>query len=233
VIRQADQIELFDSSPEQLRRRMLHGNIYPPERVHQALNGFFQTDTLTALRELTLRFLADETEEDLVEQLQCAHTRRLWETAERVLVGVTAASGTATVMRRASRLAARLKADLHVVHVTSADAAGTALAGGIDDLRGLALELGAQWTELEGDDVAETLMEFARQWQVTQLVVGPSQRNRWQRLRGGGSTVRRLSRLAGEAGIDVHIIARTALTTPATRVPAEDDTRSGLGAPVT
>src|SRR6185437_8191019 len=61
VVRKADQIELVDSSPEQLRRRMLHGNIYPMERVPQALTNFFRTDNLTALRELALRFLADET----------------------------------------------------------------------------------------------------------------------------------------------------------------------------
>jgi two-component system sensor histidine kinase KdpD len=67
VVRKADQIELIDSSPEQLRRRMVHGNIYPKERVATALNSFFRIDNLTALRELALRFLADETDEDLLE----------------------------------------------------------------------------------------------------------------------------------------------------------------------
>ena len=70
VVRRADQIELVDSSPEQLRRRMLHGNIYPKERVARALSNFFRTDNLTALRELALRFLADETDEDLLEHLR-------------------------------------------------------------------------------------------------------------------------------------------------------------------
>ena len=73
VVRKADQIELVDSSPEQLRRRMLHGNIYPPEKVPQALTHFFRTDNLIALRELALRFLADETEEELLEYLRRHH----------------------------------------------------------------------------------------------------------------------------------------------------------------
>jgi len=70
VVRKANQIELVDSSPEQLRRRMIHGNIYPKERVTQALTNFFRTDNLIALRELALRFLADETDEELLEHLR-------------------------------------------------------------------------------------------------------------------------------------------------------------------
>ncbi len=61
VVRKADQIELIDSSADQLRRRMLHGNIYPAEKVPGALNGFFRAENLAALRELSLRFVADET----------------------------------------------------------------------------------------------------------------------------------------------------------------------------
>ena len=80
VVRKADQIELVDSSPEQLRRRMLHGNIYPAAKVPQALTHFFRTDNLIALRELALRFLADETEEDLLEHLRRHQAKGLWET---------------------------------------------------------------------------------------------------------------------------------------------------------
>ena len=69
VVRKADQIELIDSSPEQLRRRMLHGNIYPKKKVPQALTHFFRTDNLIALRELALRFVADDSDEELLEHL--------------------------------------------------------------------------------------------------------------------------------------------------------------------
>ncbi len=66
VVREADQLELIDSSPEQLRRRMVHGNIYPREKVPEALSHFFRPENLTALRELALRFVADETEDELL-----------------------------------------------------------------------------------------------------------------------------------------------------------------------
>ena len=129
VVRKADQIELVDSSPEQLRRRMLHGNIYPKAKVPQALTHFFRTDNLIALRELALRFLADETEEELLEHLQRHQSGAIWETCERIMVAVTAAPGTDALIRRAARMASRLKADLDVVHVATSDATVPRTAG--------------------------------------------------------------------------------------------------------
>src|SRR6204780_999113 len=121
VVRQADQIELIDSSPEQLRRRMLHGNIYPKVKIAQALTHFFRTDNLIALRELALRFVADESDEELLEHLRRHQAQVLWETCERVMVAVTAAPGNDVLMRRAARIALRVKGELDVVHVTAGD----------------------------------------------------------------------------------------------------------------
>ena len=104
-VRKASQIELIDSSPEQLRRRMLHGNIYPQEKVRQALTHFFRTDNLIALRELALRFVADESDEELLEHLRRLRSQVLWETTERIMAAVTAAPGTDALLRRAARIA--------------------------------------------------------------------------------------------------------------------------------
>jgi two-component system sensor histidine kinase KdpD len=208
VLRKADQIELVDSSPEQLRRRMLHGNIYPADKVPQALTHFFQVDNLIALRELALRFLADETEVELLEHLHRHQTKVLWDTSERILVGVTGAPGTDAIVRRASRMAARIKADLHVLHIVSGDGSQGPSKGQLAVLRQLASDVGAEWHEVQADDPAAAIIEFARTNQITQIVVGSSGRSRWQELKGGGSIVRKISRLAAPAGIDVHIIAR-------------------------
>ncbi len=208
VLRKADQIELVDSSPEQLRRRMLHGNIYPPEKVPKALTNFFREDNLMALRELALRFLADETEEELLEHLKERHQGVLWDTGERILVGVTAAPGTDTIVRRASRMAARIKAELHVLHIISGEGTKRSHEGQLALLRQLTTDVGAHWHEVRSDDPAQALFEFAESEQITQIVVGSSGRSRWQELRSGGSIVRKISTLAAPAGIDVHIIAR-------------------------
>jgi two-component system sensor histidine kinase KdpD len=208
VLRKADQIELVDSSPEQLRRRMVHGNIYPPEKVPKALTNFFREDNLMALRELALRFLADETEEELLEHLKERQIGVLWDTSERILVGVTSAPGTDAIVRRASRMASRIKAELHVLHIISGEGANKSNDKQLEVLQQLCTDVGAHWNEVRADDPAQALFDFARTHQITQIIVGSSGRSRWQELKSGGSIVRKISQLAAPAGIDVHIIAR-------------------------
>ena len=208
VVRSADQIELVDSSPEQLRRRMLHGNVYPADKVARALTHFFRPDNLIALRELALRFLADETEEELLENLRRRHGAGVWETTERIMVAITAAPGTDALLRRAARMAARTKGELDVVHVASGEDPGPRDRAAIGALQVLAGDLGARWHGLHDPDPARALATFASEHHVTQIVIGSSQRSRWQELTGGGSVVRRVIREAGAVGIDVHVIAR-------------------------
>jgi len=222
VVRKADQIELVDSSPEQLRRRMLHGNIYPQERVSLALSNFFRVDNLTALRELALRFLADETDEDLLEYLRRHDSKVVWETCERVMVAVTGVPGTDGLLRRAARMATRLKGELDVLHVASSDATRPGDRRSIEKLRDLAADVGARWHEVQGDDPARAIAAFAQERQITQIVIGSSQRSRWQQLTGGGSNVTRVIREAGALGIDVHVIAvrKTPTTGPSEETAA-------------
>jgi two-component system, OmpR family, sensor histidine kinase KdpD len=206
VVRRADQIELADSSPEQLRRRMLHGNIYPAEQVPRALTQFFRAGNLAALRELALRFLAGQTGTELSAHL----ARRHRPGSERILASVIPVPGGDAVVRRAAQMAASIDADLDVVHIAGRDDGGQDLA----QLRQVASDVGASWHQLHDEDLAGALIEFARGKQVTQIVVGASQRSRWQELISGGSVVQRVSRLAARAGIDVHIVAPQEQTVP-------------------
>jgi two-component system, OmpR family, sensor histidine kinase KdpD len=210
VVRKADQIELVDSSPEQLRRRMLHGNIYPKERASLALINFFRTDNLIALRELALRFLADEADDDLLEHLRQHSSPGVWETCERIMVAVTAVPGTDGLLRRAARMATRPKGELDVVHVTASDATPRTRPDdhkSVAGLEQLTADIGARWHELQDDDPARAIASFARGNQITQIVIGSSQRSRWQQLTGGGSRVKRIIDEAGALGVDVHVIA--------------------------
>jgi two-component system sensor histidine kinase KdpD len=225
VVRKADQIELVDSSPEQLRRRMLHGNIYPKDKVSQALANFFRADNLIGLRELALRFLADETEEELLEHLRLRQDQTLWETTERIMVAVTNAPGFDLIVRRAARMSARFKGELHVVHVARGDAVIRSGENPIETAKRVAIDVGADWVELQGDDVAATLMDFARRTQITQIMVGASRRSRWRELWSGGSIVWKVQRLAAIESVDVHIIARTdapSVSGTSDRVPRKD-----------
>ncbi|HMD93742.1 MAG TPA: universal stress protein [Trebonia sp.] len=205
-VRKASEIELIDSSPEQLRRRMLHGNIYPKEKVPQALTHFFRTDNLIALRELALRFVADESDEELLEHLQRRQSKVLWETTERIMAAVSTVPGTDVLLRRAARITSRLKGELDVVHVIAGD---TGLSGdrqSTDGLRQLTADLGARWHEIQDDDPARAIIGFARQHQITQIVIGSIQRG-WWHITDGGPVLRTVIHEAGASGIDVLIVA--------------------------
>ncbi|HUY25660.1 MAG TPA: universal stress protein [Candidatus Saccharimonadales bacterium] len=210
VVRRADQTELVDSSPEQLRRRIVHGNVYPPEKVSAALTNFFTTHNLTILRELALRFVADETDEVLLREVEEAASAPV-ETGEHILVGSSVAPGSDRVLRRAARIAARVKGDLHVVHVISAESSSPDPAG-LEELQTLTISLGGEWSTLRGDDVAATLIAFARAHNITQLVVGSDRDHRWGLRRGG--VLKHLLKQAVPAGLDIHIIAAS----PAPRI---------------
>jgi two-component system sensor histidine kinase KdpD len=207
VVRKADQLELIDSSPEQLRRRMMHGNIYPPPKVQDALTHFFRKENLVALRELALRFVADETEEELLDYLRERHPTEMWDTSERIMVAITGAPGTDAVIRRAARITARMKGDLHAVHVVGPDQSRQRDADSLNALERLADDLGAEWHEITRDDPARALVDFATEHQVTQIVLGSSRRSRWEEM-SKGSVVQRVLRFASDSGVDVHVIAR-------------------------
>lgn len=206
VVRKADQIELIDSSADQLRRRMLHGNIYPSEKVQSALHGFFRAENLAALRELSLRFVADETEEELLEYLRSRGAGgELWETTERIMVAVTGAPGNASVIRRAARIASRVKAPLVAVHVVGGDA--DSHQRDTKQLEELVTAVGGKWQTVEGDDVAKTIFAAAVDQQITQIVLGTSRLTRWQSMTRG-SVIQQILRMASDNDIDVHVIAR-------------------------
>ena len=221
VVRKADQIELIDSSADQLRRRMLHGNIYPEEKVPSALHGFFRAENLVALRELSLRFVADETEEELLEYLRSRGAGgEVWETTERIMVAITGAPGNASVIRRAARIAARVKAPLIAIHVVSgdADARGSSTA----ELEELVKAVGGTWQTLEGEDVAKTIFAAAVDRHITQIVLGTSRLTRWQSITRG-SVIQQILRMASDNDIDVHVIARRDPDEANGRPDADDD----------
>jgi two-component system sensor histidine kinase KdpD len=205
VVRKADQIELIDSSPEQLRRRMLHGNIYPSAKIGTALQGFFKTQNLVALRELALRFVADETEEELLAFLEQHSVSEVWETTERVLAMVTGAEMDDSVIHRAARIANRMKTSLEVALVVDGERT-SALAQRIDALARAARDVGATTTELLADDVVAAVVDLATRHHVTQLVLSAPSNVRFGMLRRSSKLVRLLP-LAAAAGIDVHLIA--------------------------
>ncbi|MDO8390656.1 MAG: DUF4118 domain-containing protein [Actinomycetota bacterium] len=203
-VRQADQIELVDMSPEALRRRMAHGNIYPAEKVDAALANYFRPGNLGALRELALLWLADRVEESLQNYLTDHGITDTWETRERVVVALTGTAGGDHLIRRAARLAGRLRGDLLGVHVASADGLSSTTGHQLEQQRSLLLELGGAYREVVGDDVGTALAAFAGAEQATQIVMGATRRSRLAELLHGPLASQVQRKLPG---VDVHVIA--------------------------
>jgi two-component system sensor histidine kinase KdpD len=224
VVRRADQIELVDMTPEALRRRMAHGNVYPAERVDAALGNYFRPGNLGALRELALLWVADRVDEALDEYRRLHGIERPWETRERVLVALTGAEEGDRLVRRAARMAQRAKGDLVAVHVRPQDGLTPSATDALVRQRTLVERLGGTYREVVGDDVGKALVDTARRMNATQIVLGSTRRSRLGEL-VRGSVIRRVIRDSGDE-VDVHVIgtrwpgARPPLSRRPTALPA-------------
>ncbi|MGD0687039.1 MAG: DUF4118 domain-containing protein, partial [Streptosporangiaceae bacterium] len=205
VVRAADQVELVDMTPEALRRRMAHGNIYPAEKIDAALSHYFRAGNLDALRELALLWLADKVDEGL-QRYRAAHgIHDTWEARERVVVALTGGPEGETLIRRAARIAARSTGgDLLAVHVTRSDGLTGADPAALAGQRRLAESLGGSYHQVVGENVPEALLTFARAENATQLVLGVSRRTWLSALLTGPGVSNRTVRGSGD--IDVHMV---------------------------
>ena len=205
VVRAADQVELVDMTPEALRRRMAHGNIYPAEKVDAALKHYFRAGNLSALRELALLWLADKVDEGLQQYREAHDIHETWEARERVVVALTGGPEGDTLIRRAARIAARsVGGDLLAVYVTRSDGLTGADPGALASQRRLTESLGGSYHQVVGDNVPEALLAFARAENATQLVLGASRRRWLSALLTGPGVSLRTIRDSGD--IDVHIV---------------------------
>ncbi|MFG1808064.1 universal stress protein [Streptomyces sp. NPDC049040] len=208
VVRGADQIEVVDMSAEALRRRMAHGNIYPPEKVELALANYFRAGNLTALREIALLWVADRVEEALLRYRHDHGIQQPWSTRERVLVALSGGPEGDTLVRRAKRTASRgAGGEFLAVHVEPDDALTTAASQHLTRQRSLVEELGGSWHTVAGNDTAGAVLSFAREVNASQIVIGATRRSRVKRVfsRGTGETI-----IEGSGDdIDVHVVTHS------------------------
>jgi two-component system sensor histidine kinase KdpD len=183
-------IELVDITPEALRRRLAHGNVFPAGELDAATANVFRTENLAVLRELALRWVADHAQASTGE----AH--------ERVAVAITGRPG-GDVVRRAARIASRTHAALVGIHVRT----GVTPADELEEARRLVEDLGGEYREVAGVDVAATLVDAARAERATQLVLGASHRSRASALWRGSIVADVLKHAGGD--LDVHVIGTT------------------------
>jgi two-component system sensor histidine kinase KdpD len=199
VLEQADQVVLVDVTPETLQERLEEGKVYPPEKVDQALRGFFQRSNLIALRELSLREVADRVEEDAIPSALALR--------ERVLVCLSPAVGAQRVLRRGVRLAAALDAPLVVVHPDRFLDHRQSVQ--LEQCQRLCTDLGGTFLRLQARRVRKAILEVVRHEPISQIVLGPSRRSPLlQRLRP--TLAAALQWQLRDQGIDLHLISEPA-----------------------
>jgi len=208
VFDEADEVVLVDLPPDELLQRLKEGKVYLPDQAQTAIGNFFRKGNLIALREMSLRRTADRVDAQMRDYRADQAIQQIWQARERIMVCVGPNVGSEQTVRAAARLAASLKTDWLAVYVETpslqrlpAARRDTVLA----TLR-LAQELGAETATLAGDDLAASVLAYARARNVSKLVVGRSRRRALSRLLDP-PLPDRLSDLAGD--LDVYVVSRT------------------------
>jgi two-component system sensor histidine kinase KdpD len=235
VIDNADDIELMDLTPDDLIQRLRDGKVYVPHQAERAVRHYFQPGNLTALRELALRRTAQRVDEQMVRYMQAHAIPGPWAAGERILACVGADPSSTDVVRHAKRMADSLRAPWTALHVET----GRNLRisdierDRISEILRLAQRLGAETVTLPGQDVADTIADYARANNFTHIIIVQPPRSMWLELLHG-SLAQALIRRAGGASVHVLGRSREAAEQPVQRAvqeltPRRSEARAYLG----
>ena len=200
VLEAADEIVVVDVTPETLEERLLEGKIYAPEKIEQSLENFFQRRHLIALRELALREVADNVEDDAatLKGQSCNIHERVW-------VCISTYPNSLQLLRRGARIASYMNAQFYAVFVNDPDRFLTkAESLHVETCEKLCQEFNGQFLRVNGTNIAKAISEVAKQYRITQIVIGESQQSRWNLLLRGSLTQQLVRSLKH---VDLHIIA--------------------------
>ena len=224
VFDQADEVVLVDLPPDELLQRLKEGKVYLPDQAQTAIRNFFRKGNLIALREIALRRTADRVDAQMRDYRADQAIQQVWPARERILVCVGPNAGGEQLVRAAARLAASLRADWLAIYVETPrlQRLGTVRRDALLATLRLAQELGAATATLAADDLASSILAYARSRNVSKLVIGRSRRRALSRLLDP-PLPDRLSELAGD--LDVYVVSRSVDENPG---QASSGTPAGL-----
>jgi two-component system, OmpR family, sensor histidine kinase KdpD len=205
ILDRADDVELVDTTPEDLLQRLKEGKVYFPETANRAAHHYFVPGNLTALRELALRRTAQRVDEQMLTYMRAHAIQGPWEAGERILVCVDGRPGAAALVRYARRLSDRLRAAWAAIYVETSRARGLGEAerDRIADALRLAERLGGQAITIPAPSVADGVVDYARANNFTHIVTSTTQRVWWWELFRPSAT-HAIIRRAGD--ISVHVV---------------------------
>jgi two-component system sensor histidine kinase KdpD len=200
----ADDIELIDLSPDDLRKRLAEGKVYTADRADVAANNFFRMGNLTALREMALRLTAEHVDHQLHDYMQVKRISGPWKSGERLMVAVGPTPFSEQLIRWTRRVAYNLEAPWIAAYVETAQGLSAERKALLAENLAFARDLGGEVLVSAGNDIDVSLLQLARQRNVTQIVVGKPMSSQWQRFIRGGSLVDKLIKASGD--IDIFVV---------------------------
>lgn len=214
VFERADEIKLVDLPPEDLIKRLQEGKVYVPAQAQRAIENYFKPGNLTALRELVLRHAAERVDDEMQRYMQAHAISGPWAVRERLMVCISDGPFGERLVRAARRMAGRRRAEWLAVFVEPASFHRRPPAERERVARALRLaeRLGGEPVTIPGRDVAAELVRYARQRNVTELILGKPEHSFWQRLRRP-SPVDDVIRSSGD--IEVRLVTGDRPSTPA------------------
>lgn len=212
LLDEADEVVVIDITPETLEERLRDGKIYAPDKIDQSLQNFFKRRHLIALRELALREVADNIEEDSFEENNTPTAKAPHcNIHERVLVCMSTYPNAVQLIRRGARLAGYMHGPLYCMFVDNPDRFLTKEESlHIETCENLCKEFGGQFIRVKDQNVATAIATVAQSYHISQIVIGESQRSRWKTLLRSSLTQRLLRSLKN---IDIHIISTEKVST--------------------
>lgn len=218
ILEMADEVELVDLTSEKLLERLHEGKVYIPEKAKQATQKFFRKGNLLALRELALRYTAKRVDEDVLSYKQRFDIKTPWSVCSRLLVGFSGSPTSERLLRMTHRMASDMGSDWFAVYVQSAKQqieVNERARNQLDKNIRLAEELGAKVVSLSGNIIADEIINFAKENNITLIVAGLSQRSRVEEI-FKGSVLNELTKKSGP--IDVLIVGNDNKPKPISKV---------------
>lgn len=183
ILNKANEVEIIDISYEGLKLRLERGEIYRTDNISQALKNFFRKGNLTALRELTLRQIAQEVDNNLSNYMNTNNIKTNWYTTERVLVSISSSPKASKVIRYGARIAQKYKCEFYILIVNQKGIFSKKYnKKDIEVLKKhkeLGKNLGAEIVEVEGKNIVKEILTFSQEKRITQIVLGHSKRSRF------------------------------------------------------
>lgn len=204
IFEKADEVELIDITPDELLQRFYDGKVYAPEQSREAVQNFFRKGNITALREMSLRIVADRVDKQLRQYMQKKRIRGPWKSGLHLMAVISPSPDSAKLLRWAKNLSYTMGATLLALYVESTRKLSASQKEQLNINIALAKQIGAEFITTSGDDLVIAILNTAQNENITHILVNKPRHRNLLSLYILGNFINRLIRYSGN--IDVYVL---------------------------